>query len=199
MELPTNRPDYSKYTTDPDTGEEIQIHDSRGAEMPDPVPMAPPLGYTKPLSMFDQMRAQIRAEHSRLRQLELEELRETPDQANDFDVDDDIENMPSLYEEKFDPVDFEVRNRLRQAEHRANVEKAVEKLPDQAKELLNGDNLKPDERRETRAGAKPAERSKGSKFGSDKGAQSSVRGDIQRGDKDSVGRSGESPSGELDD
>ena len=140
MELP-ERKDYSKSIVT-DDGEVVQVHDSAGREIPDPVPVAPPLGYQKPLSMFDQMRAQIRAEHHRLRQLELEELVETREQANDFEVDDDIENMPSLYEERFDPVDFEVRNRLRQAEHRASVAAAVDKLPLQQKELLNGDSLR---------------------------------------------------------
>lgn len=145
MELPTNRPDYSQYLemVDPDTGEikRIQIHNALGQEIPDPVPVAPPLGYTKPLSMFDQMRAQIRAEHVRLRQMELEELRETAEQANDFDVDEDIENMPSLYEEKFDPVDFEVRSRLRQAEFDRNFRARVDGLPNDQKELLDGSSL----------------------------------------------------------
>lgn len=145
MELPTNRPDYSQYLemVDPETGEvkRIQIQNALGQEIPDPVPVAPPLGYTKPLSMFDQMRAQIRAEHVRLRQMELEELRETAEQANDFDVDEDIENMPSLYEEKFDPVDFEVRSRLRQAEFDRNFRARVDGLPDDQKELLDGSNL----------------------------------------------------------
>lgn len=141
MELPTDRQDYSQWKEDPETGELVQVHDVRGWEIPDPVPMAPPLGFTKPLSMFDQMRAQIRAEHTRLRALELEELAETAEQANDFDVDEDIENQPSLYEEKFDPVSFEVRNRLRNAEHRAKVTAAVDTLPPEQKELLNGDSL----------------------------------------------------------
>lgn len=141
MELPTQRGDYSKWKEDPETGEVIQVHTSEGAEIPDPVPMAPPLGYDKPLSMFDQHRAMIRAEHHRLRQMELDQLQESVEEANDFDVEDDVENMPSLFEEKFDPVDYEVRQRLRQADHRARVEAAVDKLPPQQKELLNGDNL----------------------------------------------------------
>lgn len=141
MELPTKRPDYSKFVEDEETGELVQVHDREGREMPDPVPMAPPLGFTAPLSMFDQMRAQIRAEHYRLRQLELENLSETPDQANDFEIDEDIENQPSLYEEKFDPVDFEVRNRLRQAEFAASFKARVDGLPDEQRKLLDGSNL----------------------------------------------------------
>lgn len=144
MELP-ERKDYSRYVelVDGDTGEviRVQVHNREGAEIPDPVPLAPPLGYQKPLSMFDQMRAQIRAEHSRLRQLELEEIAETPEQANDFEVDEDIENQPSLYEEKFDPVDIEVRTRLRQAEFAANYKKRVDGLPEETRKLLDGSSL----------------------------------------------------------
>lgn len=132
-QIPTQRADYSRI--DPETGE--MIMNELGQEIPDPVAMAPPLGFTKPLSMFDQMRAQIRAEHTRLRQLELEELAETPDQANDFDIDEDIENQPSLYEEKFDPVDYEVRQRLRNKEFRDEVEKREKALNPQP-ELLDG-------------------------------------------------------------
>lgn len=136
-----DRADYSKYVEDPETGEVVQVHNKDGAELPDSVPMAPPLGYEKPLSMFDVQRAQIRAEHHRLRQMELEQLAETPEQANDFDVYEDVEDQPSLYEEKFDPVDFEVRSRLRQAEFRAEFERRIEGLSADQKELLNGDSL----------------------------------------------------------
>lgn len=145
MELPTNRPSYAKSLEiiDPETGEVRveQVHDDLGRELPDPVPMAPPLGYTPPLSMFDQMRAQIRAEHNRLRMMELEQLAETPEQANDFDVDEDIENMPSIYEERFDPVDLEVRSRLRQAEFAASYKARVDGLPEEQRKLLDGSSL----------------------------------------------------------
>lgn len=194
MELPTKRGDYSRYLemVDPDTGEVVRVlvHNEFGQEVPDPVPVAPPLGYTQPLSMFDQMRAQIRAEHTRLRQLELEGLEETVEQANDFDVDEDIENMPSVYEERFDPVDFEVRNRLRQAEFRASFEAAVDKLPPQQKELLNGDNLGRVEAEQrgkasSRAGVRqPVEKSKGD---AGKGKIPSDRGDVQEGDGEGSG------------
>lgn len=140
MELP-DRKDYSQSIVDPETGELVQVHDSEGREIPDPVPMAPPLGYNRPLSMFDHQRNMVRAEHERLRMLELDELRETPDQANDFEIDEDIENTASLYEEKFDPVSFEVRSRLRQAEFAASVNAAVDGLPPQQKELLDGNSL----------------------------------------------------------
>lgn len=157
MQLPSDRADYSKSLEmiDPDTGEVrvVKVHNEKGQELPDPVPMAPPLGYEKPLSMFDIQRAQIRAEHHRLRQLELEQLEETVDEANDFDVEHDLEDQPSLYEEKFDPVDFEVRSRLRQAEFREKYNERVDGLPEQQRSLLNGDNLgKPFERGKEVAG-----------------------------------------------
>lgn len=193
MELPTNRADYSLEIEiiDPDTGEvrKERVHNELGQEIPDPVPMAPPLGYTKPLSMFDQMRAQIRAEHHRLKQLELEELAETPDQANDFEVDEDVENMPSLYEEKFDPVDFEVRSRLRQAEFRASVAARVDGLPDPAKELLNGDSLRKSEddgRRETGGRERVRKSDAKPKGDSEPGEERANRGNVQ----ERIGESG---------
>lgn len=188
MELP-DRKDYSKSIVT-DDGEVVQVHDSRGAEIPDPVPVAPPLGYQKPLSMFDQMRAQIRAEHHRLRQLELEELSESREDANDFEVDEDVENMPSLYEEKFDPVDFEVRSRLRQAEFRASVDRAVDGLPDQQKELLSGDTLRQSEvepRRKGRGGAGIRQSDEKSQVERTKVQERIDKGVVQKGDSEFSG------------
>lgn len=186
MELPTDRPDYSKYVIDPETGEEVQVHDEYGRELPDQVPMAPPLGYSKPLSMFDQMRSQIRAEHHRLQMLALEELQETADEANDFEIDEDVENMPSLYEEKFDPVDIEVRTRLRQAEFRAKFDAAVDVLPPHQKELLNGESLsRSDQGRDRSAGPVSGHSNPVVKGKSKSQSKSKDQGSVSVGDSDS--------------
>lgn len=63
---------------DPETGKEIV----------DPVPLAPPIGWFKQPSMFDQVREMVRGEH--LRMAALASGAETFEDANDFDVDDDI-------------------------------------------------------------------------------------------------------------
>lgn len=59
-----------------------------GSEHPDPVPMAPPLGYVEQPNLWEQMRAMIRSEQ--LRQLAEEAGAETFEEADDFDVPDDI-------------------------------------------------------------------------------------------------------------
>lgn len=72
--------------------------DSSGAEILDSTPMQPPIGYNPQPSMFDVMRKMI-ADHQR----ELAEAGfETPEEADDFDVDDDFDPT-SPYEHDFDP------------------------------------------------------------------------------------------------
>lgn len=72
-----------------------------GKELPDPVPIAPPIGWYKQPSMFDQVRNMVRSEH--LRMYAEAQGEETFEEASDFDVEDDI--FPaSQYE---DQADFE--------------------------------------------------------------------------------------------
>lgn len=71
-----------------------------GREIPDPVPLAPPVGYTAQPSMVDIIRSQIRSA-----QLAAEAEAagmETFEEADDFDVADDFDPS-SPYEEMFDP------------------------------------------------------------------------------------------------
>lgn len=72
----------------------------KGQEIPDPTPMAPPVGFKRQPSLSEQIRQMILSE--KLRQ-EAEEMGyETFEEADDFDVDDDFD--PSTpYEEVFDP------------------------------------------------------------------------------------------------
>jgi len=61
--------------------------DAQGRELPNPVPMAPPIGYKKSLSIAEQMRQMIKqasyeAAHAGA---------ETEEEANDFDVAEDMD------------------------------------------------------------------------------------------------------------
>lgn len=74
-----------------------------GAEIPDPVPMAPPIGYKKQPTMVDHIRTMIRSE--KLRQ-EVEAAGfETMEEADDFDIGDDVDPA-SPYEHNFDPPQY---------------------------------------------------------------------------------------------
>lgn len=72
--------------------------DTNGAEKLDSTPMQPPIGYNPQPSMFDVMREQIARYHRELAAADLE----TPEEADDFDVDDDYDPT-SPYEHDFDP------------------------------------------------------------------------------------------------
>lgn len=69
-----------------------------GSEILDSTPMEPPLGYVAQPSMFDVMRKMI---SDRERELSAAGF-ETPEEADDFDVDDDFDPS-SPYEHDFDP------------------------------------------------------------------------------------------------
>jgi len=99
--------------------------DKDGRFLPDPVPMAPPVGYVKQESMSDIVRRMVQGEHLRLAALEAGQ--ETFDEAEDFDVGDDFDPT-SPYEEIFDPVDTAVRDRLRQADWAATVQSRLDTL-----------------------------------------------------------------------
>lgn len=72
-----------------------------GGEIPDPVPMDPPIGYRAQPSMFEVIRKMIKDE--KLKQALEEEGLETPEDADDFDVGDDPPDPSSPYEHNFDP------------------------------------------------------------------------------------------------
>lgn len=79
------------WTDDPKDGVTILLSDGR--EVVNPLPIAPPIGYNPTPSMFDVIRAQIQ----RAKLLEDDAVAETPDEANDFDMDDEWEPS-SVYE-----------------------------------------------------------------------------------------------------
>jgi len=84
--------------------------DDKGREILDPVPMAPPVGYVAGMTQEERLKAMVRAEHARLR---AEMFDETPEEANDFDIDDDPIDPSTPYEEHYEALDAEDRRLLR--------------------------------------------------------------------------------------
>lgn len=75
-----------------------------GREIPDPTPVAPPIGYKRKKSMFELQRDQVRAA---IREISAEAGRagrETFEEADDFDVGDDEDDPRTPYEGNFDPM-----------------------------------------------------------------------------------------------
>lgn len=75
--------------------------DEHGRLVPDPVPIAPPVGYRKQPSMVEIVRDMVRGE--KLRQAALESGHETFEESEDFDIGEDGEDLLSGYENDFDP------------------------------------------------------------------------------------------------
>lgn len=75
-------------------------HNAKGEEVLDPTPMQPPLGYKRAPTLAEQIRQQVLA----ARLDALNEMEETEEEADDFEVGDDFEpyskheneHMPSL-------------------------------------------------------------------------------------------------------
>lgn len=77
-----------------------KLHNSDGRELPDPTPMAPPVGYVKQKSMTDIIREQVRSHHL---QMAAEAAgAESFEEADDFDVGDELDPT-TPYEAVFDP------------------------------------------------------------------------------------------------
>lgn len=75
--------------------------DEHGNEIPDPTPIAIPAGFKVPESLSDQIRRIIQTSVSEQAQ---EQGMETFEESEDFDIDDDMFDPSSPYEEVFDPV-----------------------------------------------------------------------------------------------
>lgn len=73
-----------------------------GKEYPDPVPMAPPIGYQAPPDLMTLIRQMIRAEE--FKRLAAQEDFETFEESDDFDIEDDPLDPHTPYEAVFDPA-----------------------------------------------------------------------------------------------
>ena len=74
---------------------------NKGREVPDPIPMAPALGYERRPTIRDQIRDMIQSE--KLKEEVTNAGAETFDEANDFDVEDEYYDPTTPYEDNFDP------------------------------------------------------------------------------------------------
>lgn len=75
--------------------------DKDGYLVPDGTPMQPPVGYVKQPSMMEIMRDMVHSEHMRL--AAMAEGFETLEEADDFDIGDDADELQSGYENDLDP------------------------------------------------------------------------------------------------
>lgn len=77
-----------------------------GRQLPDPVPLAPPIGYKKQPSMVEIVREMVRSERLKM---EAEAAgHETFEESEDFEVDDDGPDLKSGWENDFDPPIAEI-------------------------------------------------------------------------------------------
>lgn len=91
-----------------------QYLDARGRELPDPTPIAPPIGYRRQPSLAEQIRQMVRSEKL-AQELDARGV-ETFEEADDFDVGDDYDPQ-SPYEATFEPTPIpELRRRQAEAE-----------------------------------------------------------------------------------
>lgn len=70
-----------KVRVDPETGAVLNLLTEDGAEIPDPVPMAPPVGFKRQQPLHERIRAMV--QHEYLRARESGEY-ESPEEADDF-------------------------------------------------------------------------------------------------------------------
>lgn len=111
-----------KFRLDPETGEFVEVMTPEGAEIPDPVPMAPPVGFRRQVPLHERIRAMVQHEYERAaasREVE------TPEEADDFVIEDEddarhgerfavLPGYEDQWEESYNPpADFsEMRKRL---------------------------------------------------------------------------------------
>lgn len=82
------------WTDDPLEGKAVLLADGR--EVLNPLPVAPPVGYVRELSIMDRLSDMLEKRMAAL--LESQALEETAEEANDFDTDDEEAEIRSIYE-----------------------------------------------------------------------------------------------------
>lgn len=99
-DVPRERP----YRVDPRTGEILSAKNAPlnefGQELPDPTPMAPPVGFKRQKPLHELIREMVRSEH--LAQAAAAAGAETFEESDDFDVDDDSYDPSTPYEMTFE-------------------------------------------------------------------------------------------------
>lgn len=89
-----------EHNVDEDGVQVRAVLDKAGNEVGDPVPMAPPLHMTRPLSLSEQIKQMVRRE---LSEVAHNQGFETFEESDDFDIDDDPLDPQTPYEAVFDP------------------------------------------------------------------------------------------------
>lgn len=90
--------------------------DEFGREIPDPRPMSIPSGFKRPETLAEQVQRLVRTSISRQAE---EQGFETFEDSEDFEIEDEMWDPSSPYEEVFDPV---LGRGITQAEFKANEE-----------------------------------------------------------------------------
>lgn len=120
------------------TGEVEQVHsglNELGQEIPDSVPVAPPVGYRPGPTLQDTILHMLRQQA--LRVAADTEGFDSPEEADDFDIPDDPLDPLTEYEVEFMPVD-ELRNRLTVLDRAIKKKEAVDRAA-KIKENEDGD------------------------------------------------------------
>lgn len=111
-------------------------HNEDGEELLNPTPMQPPLGYKRAPTLAEQIRHQVM-----VAKLEaLNDLEETEDEADDFEVGDDFEPM-SKYENDHIPTIKQLRQQAQEINDKIrheNLKAAKAQLEKQIKEKRGG-------------------------------------------------------------
>lgn len=85
--------DVAGWSDDPGTGVAVILPDGR--EVLNPVPMAPPIGYVAQPTLMEMMEQMLRV---KLQQLRDDDEVDTADDAEDFDIPDELGEPPTMYE-----------------------------------------------------------------------------------------------------
>ena len=75
----------------------------KGEEKLDPTPMAIPVGFERPLTLEQQVARMMRDQYEMQAKIRDMTGVETPEEADDFDIEDDPVDMTTPYEEHFMP------------------------------------------------------------------------------------------------
>nr|QJB20361.1 MAG: hypothetical protein [Microvirus sp.] len=85
---------------DPTTGELLNRLDENGHEVPDDTPVAMPVGFSRPPTLIETIRAVIRTEVSQAAE---SQGMGSFDEEDDFDIDDEPADPTTPWEEVFEP------------------------------------------------------------------------------------------------
>lgn len=104
-------------------------HVEGGREILDPTPMSPPVGYKRQPTLSEQVRQMVVLERIRA----LQEMEETEEEADDFEIEDGFEPI-SKYENEHMPSIRELKrraNEINEQIERAKLEKLKNRLEDE--------------------------------------------------------------------